>query len=153
MNRVVLDTNVLLRLAEPRHASHAVAADAVEALRRSGRRAVILPQIVYEFWAVATRTTAANGLGMTAEEADGLIDGFTRRIPVMRDERGVYERWRELTRIYGVTGVNSHDARIIAAMLRHGIPALLTTNARDFLRFTAIEVLTPESVLSAAGGG
>ncbi len=45
-------------------------------------------------------------------------------------------------------GVNSHDTRIVAAMLRHGIPTLLTTDARDFSKYAEIEVLTPEIVLA-----
>ncbi|MBA3311860.1 MAG: PIN domain-containing protein [Planctomycetaceae bacterium] len=141
----------MLRLAEPSHTSHTAVADAVEQMRRSGRRLVILPQIVYEFWAVATRSMVANGLGMTAAEADRLIDEFTRRIPVVRDERGVYERWRELVTSYRVSGVNSFDARIVAGMLRHGIPTLLTTNARDFAKYTEIEVLTPENMSPSVG--
>ena len=43
--------------------------------------------------------------------------------------------------------------RIVAAMIRHGIPALLTANSRHFLRYTAIDVLTPEDVLTSGGAG
>ena len=36
---------------------------------------------------------------------------------------------------YGVRGRLVHDANIVATMLTHGIPRLLTFNARDFRRF------------------
>ncbi len=150
MNRVVLDTNILLRIAEPLHSLHAMTLEAVRQLRLSDRQPVVLPQIIYEFWAVATRSRENNGLGMTASGAEATLDDITRRMPLMRDERGVYDNWRQLLRTYAVTGVPSHDMRIVAAMVRHGIPALLTANSRHFLRYTAIEVLTPEDVSSSA---
>lgn len=146
MTRVVLDTNILLRLSVPEHPTRAVVADAVDWLHQNGQKPVLLPQIVYEFWAVATRMVAANGLGKTPDDADSLIDQFTRRFPVKRDERKVCHHWQAIARKYRVTGVNSHDMRIVAAMLRHGIPSLLTTNPRDFQRYAEIEVLTPEAV-------
>jgi predicted nucleic acid-binding protein len=49
--------------------------------------------------------------------------------------------------------VNSHDMRIVAAMLRHGISTLLTTNARDFSKYAEIEVLSPEIVLAGTADG
>lgn len=148
MTRIVLDTNVVLRLAEPAHVAHPLVASAIERLREQNMQALVFPQIIYEFWAVATRSVASNSLGMSASKAAPLIDEITRRIPVLRDERGVYERWRELTRSYNVTGVNSHETRIVAAMARHGISKLLTSNASDFARYAEVEVLTPEAVVS-----
>jgi predicted nucleic acid-binding protein len=151
MNRVVLDTNILLRIAEPQHSLHAITLSAVRQLRLTDRQPVVLPQIVYEFWAVATRTLEHNGLGMTAAAAEVMLDDIVRRMPLLRDERGVYDNWRQLLKTYTVTGVPSHDMRIVAAMVRHRIPTLLTSNPRHFVRYTSIEVLTPEDVLSAAG--
>jgi predicted nucleic acid-binding protein len=56
--RYLLDTNVLLRLAESGHAGHRAAVQAVERLERRGDDLLIVPQILYEFWSVATRPTA-----------------------------------------------------------------------------------------------
>ena len=39
-----------------------------------------------------------------------------------------------------------HDARLVAAMIVHGIPNLLTFNLPDFKRFTEITVISPEEV-------
>jgi len=44
----------------------------------------------------------------------------------------------------------THDARIVAAMVVHGITQLLTFNAADFNRFSDIVVLTPAGVLNQA---
>jgi predicted nucleic acid-binding protein len=147
MNHVVLDTNILLRLAEPDHLLHGATAKAVAQLRLAQWQPVLLPQVAYEFWAVATRSTAANGLGMPAEVVLPILNNFTSQIPVLRDDRGVYEQWRRLVAQYAITGVNSHDLRIVAAMVRHRTRALLTSNDREFKRYTEIDVMTPDSVL------
>lgn len=40
-------------------------------------------------------------------------------------------------------GVNVHDARLVAAMLSHKLTHILTFNAKDFRRYSEIEVVTP----------
>jgi predicted nucleic acid-binding protein len=149
MTRIVLDTNILLRIAEPQHPLHSTTLEAVRHLRRTNRQPVVLPQIIYEFWAVATRGLASNGLGMSAAAAEATLDDIIRRMPLLRDERGIYDHWRELLKKYGVTGIPSHDMRIVAAMMRHGVATLLTTNPRHFVRYPVIEVMTPEAVLAS----
>ena len=143
----LVDTNVLLRIIEsasPRHS------EAIAATRKLGetRTLVMVPQTAYEFWAVATRSLAANGLGMTAADADQSLKEMIDVFPLLRDERGVFSRWRKLVRDHAVTGVNSYDARIVAAMQRHSIAELLTLNPNDFRRYDGISILTPEMVLA-----
>src|SRR6185369_2944291 len=65
---VVLDANVLLRLADPTSSAHAIAATAILALRLHGHTLYVVPQCIYEFWAVATRPIANNGLGLSVTE-------------------------------------------------------------------------------------
>jgi len=40
-----------------------------------------------------------------------------------------------------------HDARIVAAMMVHGIRHLLTYNGSDFKRYADLVILTPSGVL------
>ncbi|MGO9465763.1 MAG: type II toxin-antitoxin system VapC family toxin [Isosphaeraceae bacterium] len=68
MNYLV-DTNILTRLADPGHAMHQEALDAVKLLARQGHRLHVIPQNFYEFWVVCTRPKNVNGLGKTAPEA------------------------------------------------------------------------------------
>ncbi len=150
MTRFALDTNILLRLAVAEHAFHDVTMAAVGRLRHAGWHAVLLPQIVYEFWAVATRSTAANGLSLETSKVNDLIDDVVAKVAVLPDDVEVFRMWRHLARTYAVTGVNSHDMRIVAAMLRHELPSLLTANPRDFGRYAGVQVLTPDEVLAAA---
>ena len=67
--RVLLDSNILLRLASASHPMHTEARDAVAALQRSGDTLQTVPQNFYEFWVVATRPVTANGLGMSGERS------------------------------------------------------------------------------------
>ena len=47
---------------------------------------------------------------------------------------------------YRVSGKNTHDGRIAAAMRVHGINTILTFNVHDFARYPRILALHPETV-------
>jgi predicted nucleic acid-binding protein len=53
---------------------------------------------------------------------------------------------------HSVAGVQVHDARLVAAMLVHGVLRLLTLNDRDFGRYSGISVVHPRDVVSAILG-
>lgn len=140
---LLVDTNVLLRLVEPGHAQHATAVEATESLDSLGHEVVVVPQVVYEFSAVATRPVEVNGLGMTATETQSKLDGLLAMFRVLRDERAIFERWQRVVAHYDVKGKQVHDARLVAALLRHRISHLLTFNAADFTRYSEITIVEP----------
>jgi predicted nucleic acid-binding protein len=43
---------------------------------------------------------------------------------------------------HAVSGKSAHDARIVAAMIVHGIERLVTFNVRDFKRYEGIIIIT-----------
>ena len=147
---LLIDTNLLLRLVEPAHAQHTMAIGAIESLAPLGHEPVIVPQVVYEFWAVATRPVIANGLGMTAAETQLKLNGLLSALRVLRDERSIYERWQQVVADHEVKGKQVHDARLVAAMLRHDISHLLTFNATDFARYAEITVVEPQRASALA---
>jgi predicted nucleic acid-binding protein len=145
--QVLVDTNVVLRVAEPEHAHHLQAVAATEALRQSGHILCIVPQVHYEFWVAVTRPVARNGLGMTAIEAEEELRKLGPPLfRFMRDERAIYGPWHGLVCDYAVQGKQSHDARLVAAMLRHNLTHLLTFNVRDFQRYREIEVVDASKI-------
>jgi predicted nucleic acid-binding protein len=146
---IASDSNILLRLAEPGHVQHALALHAVVILRVGGHLLCIFPQMLYEFWAVATRPLAANGLGKTAPEIDALIAHIEADFVVLSDDAAILPEWRHLVARHNVLGKKTHDARIAAAMNVHGVTHLLTFNVPDFQRFPSIIALDPHAV--AAG--
>jgi len=68
--RVLVDTNVVARLL-PRvsAASHVEAVHAVKRLRDKQTELFLVPQVLYEFWVIATRPVEQNGFGLTPAEA------------------------------------------------------------------------------------
>ena len=58
----------------------------------------------------------------------------------------VLTEWRRLVGAYGVLGKSAHDARLVAAMIAHGLTHFLTFNLADFNRFAGITVLDPQIV-------
>ena len=149
--RILIDTNVLCRLVEAGHSQHDVADGAVMQLLTAGHELCVVPQVIYEYWVVATRPRENNGLGMPASLVDSAIDRTLEVFTMLLDERGVFANWRSLVRTYEVKGKAAHDARLVAAMNRHGITLLLTFNADDFARFEQLSVRTPATVLSDRG--
>jgi predicted nucleic acid-binding protein len=146
---VLLDTNILLRAAEPAHAQNALAVSAVRILRQSGNTLCLVPQVLYEFWVVATRPVDQNGLGLTPAEADAELRNLGPPLfRLLRDERAIYDAWRQLVLLHSVRGKTAHDARIVAAMQRHGLTHLVSANPGDFSRFPGITVLTPAQICS-----
>ncbi|MDM8008892.1 MAG: type II toxin-antitoxin system VapC family toxin [Phycisphaerae bacterium] len=141
---VLIDTNILTRLAQPGRASHSSALAALDTLRASGDRICVVPQNLYEFWVVCTRPEAENGLGMTPIQAHLELTQLKSLFVLLPDSAGLFEQWERLVTSYGVRGKNAHDARLVAAMLTHNVGHILTFNPEDFARYPMITVLTPE---------
>jgi predicted nucleic acid-binding protein len=144
--KILLDTNLLCRLAQKAHPFHAVAADAVSMLKDDGHELCLVPQVLYEYWVVVTRPTFDHGLGMQPAEADRAIEYWLELFTLLRDERGIFAVWRELVRQYDVQGKTAHDTRLVAAMKRHGLQHIVTFNVSDFRRYQDIQVLDARSL-------
>lgn len=65
----LVDTNILLRSAQPTHSLSLQATRAVSRLMKAGETLYFCSQNIAEFWNVATRPSEGNGLGFTPEEA------------------------------------------------------------------------------------
>jgi predicted nucleic acid-binding protein len=128
---------------------HTEAVDAVAALLNAGESVYILPQNISEFWNVCTRPLNKNGLGFTPAQADIELNRIESLLTVLLDNALIYLEWRQIVVKHAVSGVQVHDARIVAAMKAHRITHLVTFNHADFKRYQGINVMTPQDVLSA----
>jgi predicted nucleic acid-binding protein len=146
--RILLDTNILGRLSQPTHATHSIASSAVARLRQDGHEIRLVPQVIYEYWVVATRPTKENGLGFTIEQAQAQLAQAKQFFSPLRDERGILEPWEKLIVDHLVQGKPAHDARLVAAMERHGLMHILTFNAVNFQRYQSIGILDPAQVVN-----
>jgi predicted nucleic acid-binding protein len=143
----LVDTNVLLRWVQPGDPMNPVAEQAVEELVQQGETVYISPQNCVEFWSVATRPVAVNGLGRSPAGADAELQRIEQFFPLLPDLPTIHAEWRQLVVRAGVSGVKAHDARLVAVMRAHGLTHLLTFNAPDFQRFTGITVVHPQDVV------
>ena len=143
-----VDTNVLLRLVDRRDARHAEVRTAMRGLRADGHDLRAAAQNFAEFWNVATRPTAQNGFGLSPADADRLLRIAERLFPLVPDAVAAYAHWRRLVVTYSITGVQVHDARLIATMIVYGITRVLTYDTADFARYVpeGIEPVDPANV-------
>ena len=140
---VFVDTNVVLRSVQPSHSMHDAAVRAVGGLIRDGEALVVTPQIVAEFWNVATRPIDSNGLGLSHRAASAEVAKLEEFCSILVESFEVYSEWKRLVRVHGVSGVQVHDTRLVAAMNVHGIERILTFNAQDFARYREIQAIVP----------
>lgn len=145
----VLDSNILLRMAQDTHPMHAAATQATTTLIRQGETVHIIPQNLYEFWSVATREIKYNGLGLSISDAETELARLKSLFSFLPDTPAVCFQWERLIVQHAVRGRDSHDTRIVAAMNVHGVSHLLTFNKDDFKRYTNIVAVSLTEVMAA----
>jgi predicted nucleic acid-binding protein len=147
---VLVDTNVLLRSAQPAHADHRLALDSLARLRTAGQALHVTPQNIAEAWRAMTAPPGpANGLGFTVEQAHSEVERIERLFALLPEIPAIYEAWKRIVVRYGVIGLSVFDARLVAAMEVHGIGRILTFNTADFAPY-GIEALHPSTPLGGA---
>jgi predicted nucleic acid-binding protein len=146
--KILLDTNILLRLSEKNHPHYQHALESVRRLAADGNTFCIGSQTVSEFLAVATRSIADRGLGMDQTTADAELGKVTSAIEILYDSPAVLSELRRLVVAHRVIGKSVHDTRLVATMNVHGIKDILTFNMPDFARFVGINVRNPATVAS-----
>lgn len=144
----LVDTNVLLRSVDLTHSMNGVASNALETLRQQGEILCIIPQNLIEFWNVYTRPVNRNGLGGTIAEVQTESDRLKTLFRLLADTPTIYPEWERLVIQYRVMGVNVHDARLVAAMLVHGLTHILTFNITDFTRYREITPVNPYEIIT-----
>ena len=105
----LVDTNVLLRLLQPEHPQYPIASMALAALRRQESDLCVARQNLVEFWAVATRPLAENGLGMSPLATAGEVRVLHDLFRVLEGKSGIAEALGE-TR-FGPPGLRQAGAR------------------------------------------
>jgi predicted nucleic acid-binding protein len=129
---------------------HTDARRAFVTLRKQSQKLCIIPQNLIEFWAVATRPLASNGLGLTADEAERATKKLKRLFVLYPDTPTIFNAWENLVTKYQVMGKQAHDTRLVAAMIAHDLSHLLTFNTDDFKRFSEITAVDPKTKVNSS---
>lgn len=144
MTAHLLDTNVLLRALQRKDPTlRACARSAIKRLHMAGDLLCVCPQNLIEFWNVCTRPTHVNGLGLplsVAQRGVARCEAFFRLLP---DTPEVFPEWKRLVASHQVTGLQVHDARLVAAMNVHGISSIVTFDSSDFGRYSHLTIIHP----------
>lgn len=143
---ILLDTNILLRFLEPKDREYAMVRQAVRTLVARGEGLCFASQNLAEFWSVCTRPRDSHGLGLTPSETDERATLIENKFRLLPDNERIHGEWRRLVVLCSVAGTQVHDARLVAAMLAHGVQHLLTLNDRDFARYPGISAFHPASL-------
>lgn len=131
----LIDSPVLLRLANTSDAQYPVAARAVAKLHGQGETLRTSPQNLIEFRNSATRPAAVNGLGFAPAFVEQQAAGFEAIFPLLPETPDIYPAWKTLVQAAGVIGKQVHDGRLVAICHVYGITHVLTFNVQHFARF------------------
>ncbi len=132
---ILIDSNILVRYVNLNDPLYSHVDQLINNLNTQGEQLCIVPQNIYEFWVVASRPIANNGLDLSTSEIEKAKRRFTQFFNFLPDQPQLYNEWESLVVHYQCKGKVCHDARLIAAMLTHSIGTLLTFNIPDFARF------------------
>ncbi|MDZ7620831.1 MAG: type II toxin-antitoxin system VapC family toxin [Patescibacteria group bacterium] len=131
----LIDTSILVRLANANDVQHDIATHAVLELHRRGETLHLTPQVMVEFRSVATRPAEVNGLGLSAEDTEELATEFEARFPMLTETPAIYPAWKDIVASVAIVGKQVHDARLVAVCHVHSVTHLMTFNAAHFTRF------------------
>jgi predicted nucleic acid-binding protein len=143
----LVDSNVLLRWVKPDDRDYPVVVAAIDSILQLGAALCYTSQNVAEFWNTCTRPLDRNGFALLPQEADRRARLFEDKLQLLPDSVAVHQEWRRLLVTNNVSGVQVHDARLVATMRVHGVRLILTFNDRDFARYSDIEAVHPRNVV------
>ena len=93
----LVDTNIWLRLADPAHEMFPVANSAVRTILGNLDALYLCPQVIGEFWRVATSpVNERGGFGWSPQQTDRQMQALEYIYPILHDGRLVYGEWRQI---------------------------------------------------------
>lgn len=146
---ILVDTNILCRLAQPTHKHHQAAKRAVNKLREQ-QIFYVCTQSLYEYYFVLTKPLASNGFGYSPEQAVKELQETQNIFSVIYESQKTYDAWRRLITEHKLKNRPIFDAKIVSCMIIHKIPTILTFNDQDFRYFKEISVLNPFDYMGIA---
>ena len=93
---ILIDSNILVRYANFNDPLYSNVDQLINRLFAQGEQLCIVPQNIYEFWSVASRPIANNGLGMSIVEAEVTKQRFTQFFKFFPDDPQLYREWENL---------------------------------------------------------
>jgi predicted nucleic acid-binding protein len=140
---VLIDSNVLIRWVQPEGVDFQIVTGSIRSIDKLRDVPCFTSQNLGEFWNVLTRPANRNGYGLPPEEAHVRAEKVESKFRLLQESLEVHSTWRKILVDYRVSGVQVHDARLVAATHVHGVKRILTFNTKDFERYDQIEAIHP----------
>ncbi|MDJ0547161.1 MAG: PIN domain nuclease, partial [Microcystis sp. M53601_WE4] len=102
MTQYLLDTNILLRAADTSSATYSLANNVITQIVETANECVIIPQVLIEFWVVATRPLDVNGLGWTPAQATNYVNDLLDNFTLIAETPDIFPLWFQLVTIYNI---------------------------------------------------
>ena len=147
MSRFALDANIVLRLTDTSSPQYPKILKAIASLKENNHELFLAPQVLMEFWSVATRPVDVNGFGWPIELVFSEIERLSELFPLLPETPAVFEEWLRIVTERKVVGKKLHDARIAALLNIHGITHILTFNSGDFKNY-GVTAVSPDEILA-----
>jgi predicted nucleic acid-binding protein len=139
---ILLDTNILIHGNQDASPHFSRITNKLIEFADNDEELVICPQVIYEFYAVATRPVEARGgLGLSGESALSQIQKFHANYLFINDSENLFNVWLQLLQKYNSLGTSAHDTRLVAFMKSQNIDQLYTMNHRHFNRYEDIVIV------------
>jgi len=132
VERVFVDTNVLISATDHGRRSHRDSRRMVDLLPGRGITCYTSAQVVREYLAVATRPVDANGLGLNSDQAGENVAAWLERATVLPENRTTVAELMNLSEKLPSTGKQFHDLQVVATMRVGKIETLITDNVRHY---------------------
>lgn len=133
VDRVLVDSNVLVYSRIATAPLHRQAVDALDLLVASGKSLWVSRQVIREFITSVTRPQSfLTPLPIAQVLSD--VRGIEAKTTILDETAAVTQQLLDLLLQVPCGGKQVHDANIVATMLVNGIPNLLTHNVADFAR-------------------
>lgn len=142
---IMLDTNVLVYAVDTTAAAHVPCRRTVQRAMSGSLDAVIVPQVLMEFYAVVTSPRRVR-TPLAPTDAMAQVNDWRATIPVHYPTARCLDELTALVSALQRPGQGVHDLFLAAQMLAHGISDICTLNAGDFAGITRIAVRTPAAV-------
>lgn len=142
---ILLDTNVLVYAVDTTAAIHAPCHGVVDRAMSGKLDAVIVPQVLMEFFAVVTSSRRVRS-PLSPEDGALQVADWRRTIAVRYPTAACLDDWTLLVGQLQRVGQDVHDLFLIAQMRAHGIGDICTANIGDFADVPGITAHQPETV-------
>ena len=146
VSKYLLDTNILLRASNRASPKYTLAVDSVVSLIAQGHQCIITPQVMIEFWVVATRPIEVNGLGWSIERTERKINRLISQFTLLEETESIFALWLDLVTRYQIKGKRTHDTRLMAVAIANEISHILTFNPKDFIKIQELIIIHPDDV-------